>query len=775
MGSPKLQTKDLRNYGRAEIPILVLVLVSSILLFFSHSELQTPIRGLLKAMDTDNNSLGAGIIVDEDFRNGSFNSTTADYWTINGKGTGFRPPNNRDFGFGLSNQIALGGGSFSNNFGYSIPDAESSHPSQLQQFGINKVDEVAVVRYQTFSDVAKNSREQYHVQVALLQTDPNLEGFPNFGHDLSLETESRFVSLNAANSDRLQLTANADNIENVTSAQKNAYFDNTMTAGDLDPEYTNLVIWRNEPGVGTNIEQWSNNSLGDYDIANELVNQFPQNQNPDYALFNEIRVFLQRGGTNVDLIRDGVDINDAQIGINQLHVGITKRTDFNLDYRTDAADFILWNTYRNRDGIQTILTGDADNNSSIDLNDFELWQDNRGLIHDSNATQSQSVYTYDTETAISDYYLIPSAEGKEPIFVYNRLTGELLLDTQGESLTAWIVRGQLASSVESLGENWWTADVGNTQQWVDLSLEGFISNELTPIASFTPGLEISDFGLIEVGYADGGGKLVSVTEATLESLDLGLVTHLKFDETSGVIASDSSSFGQNNSATLLNGATFDSVSGDFGNVVTLDGNDDYLQIDNSSDLNLGIHSQRTIAFWFKSDDETSAQKQVLYEEGGTTRGLNIYIDNNQLYVGGCNRQESNWLGTYLSTKRIASNSWHHVALVLDGKETVRSDSLTGYLDGEEFGRGEGSQLWQHGDRIGLGAVNQRSRFHDGVSQDTHTLKGSLEDIRIYNRILAIEEINILSSSSIPPSNETALFSKDFNNLEALETESMIDV
>ncbi|MDJ0688641.1 MAG: hypothetical protein QNJ41_09030 [Xenococcaceae cyanobacterium MO_188.B32] len=47
VGSQKLQTKDLRNYGRAEIPILVLVLVSSILLFFSNSELQTPIRGLL--------------------------------------------------------------------------------------------------------------------------------------------------------------------------------------------------------------------------------------------------------------------------------------------------------------------------------------------------------------------------------------------------------------------------------------------------------------------------------------------------------------------------------------------------------------------------------------------------------------------------------------------------------------------------------------------------------------------------------------------------------
>ena len=104
MGSQKLQTKDLRNYGRARIPILVLV---SSISFFLNSKLQTPIRGLLKAMDTDNNSLGTGIIVDEDFRDGSFDRTTADYWTINGTGTGFRPPNPRDFAFGLSNQIAF--------------------------------------------------------------------------------------------------------------------------------------------------------------------------------------------------------------------------------------------------------------------------------------------------------------------------------------------------------------------------------------------------------------------------------------------------------------------------------------------------------------------------------------------------------------------------------------------------------------------------------------------------------------------------------------------
>ncbi|PJF38011.1 MAG: hypothetical protein CUN55_19175, partial [Phototrophicales bacterium] len=142
----------------------------------------------------------------------------------------------------------------------SISDPNTTHPSGLQQFGINKDDEVAVVRYQTFSDVAKDSREQFHVQVALLQTDPTLDEPPDYGHDLSFETESRFVSRSASHPDRLQLTANVENQEldrndSQKQAQKKAYFDATMTPNDLNQEYTNLVIWRNQPSKGTtNIE-----------------------------------------------------------------------------------------------------------------------------------------------------------------------------------------------------------------------------------------------------------------------------------------------------------------------------------------------------------------------------------------------------------------------------------------------------------------------------------------------------------------------------------------
>ncbi|MDJ0686955.1 MAG: hypothetical protein QNJ41_00440 [Xenococcaceae cyanobacterium MO_188.B32] len=466
---------------------------------------------------TSPNSLGAGVIVDEDFTTGAFAADTSDYWTINGSGIAFRPPNQRNFDFALSNRIAEGGGSFADNLVFNIPDPETTHPSGKRQFGINKLDEVAVVRYQTFSDVAKNSRERFHVQVAMVQADPELTPPPDFGHDLSFETESRFVSLNVASTDRVQLTANVENQEIDGSdpqkeAQKKAYFEATMTAADLDREYTNLVLWRDRSGTGTtNIEQWGNNRLGDYYVPSEMVNQLPRNQDPNYSLFNEIEIFLQRGGTNVDLLRNNVNVNDAQIGLKDIHVGITKKTDFNLDYRTDAADFIRWNTYQNLGGTPTMQTGDADNDGDIDRDDLAQLQLYLGQIHDPNFAESQSVYTYNPDSALNNDYIIPNGSEEEPIFAYNRQTGELLVNTKGQALNAWIIRGQVANSVKPINNgNWWMQTVGNTQQWLDLDLNGFSSTELTPIATFAPGLNLNDFGKVEVGFATGGGRLVDV-------------------------------------------------------------------------------------------------------------------------------------------------------------------------------------------------------------------------------------------------------------------------
>jgi hypothetical protein len=132
--------------------------------------------------------------------------------------------------------------------------------------------------------------------------------------------------------------------------------------------------------------------------------------------------------------------------------------------------------------------------------------------------------------------------------------------------------------------------------------------------------------------------------------------------------------------------------------------------DSGRDITEGVHGQRTISLWFRVDDPyIRTRKQVLYEEGDATRGLNLYLYNKRLYAGGWNLPtsggESGWAGTFISTDQWESpqvggeGQWHHVALVLSGTATVADDALTLYVDGRLIDSGAGSQLWGHGGDI----------------------------------------------------------------------------
>ena len=152
--------------------------------------------------------------------------------------------------------------------------------------------------------------------------------------------------------------------------------------------------------------------------------------------------------------------------------------------------------------------------------------------------------------------------------------------------------------------------------------------------------------------------------------------------------------------------------------LNFDGSNQYIQISNSNDINTGSnnHSQKTIEAWFSIDNkDITSRKQTIYEQGGTVRGLNIYIYGGSLYVGGWNEpsNESNWNpGTFLSTSSIENNTWYHVALTLDGGSSVTSSAFKGYLNGVEFGSGDGSKLWNHGGDVSI-ARNRDTKFHSG--------------------------------------------------------------
>ena len=171
--------------------------------------------------------------------------------------------------------------------------------------------------------------------------------------------------------------------------------------------------------------------------------------------------------------------------------------------------------------------------------------------------------------------------------------------------------------------------------------------------------------------------------------------------------------------------------------LNFDGSNQYIQISNSNDINTGSnnHSQKTIEAWFSVDNkDITSRKQTIYEQGGTVRGLNIYIYGGSLYVGGWNEpsNESNWNpGTFLSTSSIENNTWYHVALTLDGGSSVTNNAFKGYLNGAEFGSGDGSKLWNHAGDVSI-ARNRDTKFHSGDYNSAKYFDGKIDEVRLWN-------------------------------------------
>ncbi|MBE9061267.1 LamG domain-containing protein [cf. Phormidesmis sp. LEGE 11477] len=241
----------------------------------------------------------------------------------------------------------------------------------------------------------------------------------------------------------------------------------------------------------------------------------------------------------------------------------------------------------------------------------------------------------------------------------------------------------------------------------------------------------------------GAFEYVEKTSHPIVQPPMGSVAYFDFDQTDGNVVRDRSLNGKSHTGKLVGRAKLDP--GLNGNALYLSGNQDGIRIGNSSDINLDTHRQRTISLTFKAS-ELNTGKQVLYEEGGKKRGLNIYIDKDRLYVGGWNNvtEESSWKGTWLSTSKVSEDQWHQVELVLDGGKAVAQDAIRGYIDGEQFGSGAGSQLWRHSGGIGVGAINSGTLFHDGIQASKGAgFTGVVDEVAIFNDALTNSEISAL--------------------------------
>ncbi|MGF1605038.1 MAG: Ig-like domain-containing protein [Rhodothalassiaceae bacterium] len=179
-----------------------------------------------------------------------------------------------------------------------------------------------------------------------------------------------------------------------------------------------------------------------------------------------------------------------------------------------------------------------------------------------------------------------------------------------------------------------------------------------------------------------------------------------------------------------------------------------LQIPSSSLINSSDVSERTINLAFQTGDNVT-DRQVLYEEGGGTRGFNIYIDNGELYVNAYNLESSGEeiaFGPLAVSTGIAEDTAYAVSLVFD------NGTITGILNGDAFGSVSapaGTTVFAHGDPIGLGGVQTGTVFSVNGSTEvvngggnSFTFQGAIGAVSIFNSVLSEPALDTVQNDLI---------------------------
>lgn len=170
-----------------------------------------------------------------------------------------------------------------------------------------------------------------------------------------------------------------------------------------------------------------------------------------------------------------------------------------------------------------------------------------------------------------------------------------------------------------------------------------------------------------------------------------------------------------------------------------------------ADINLSDISQRTLSVVIKTDSDTNS-RQVVYEEGGTVRGINVYIEEDKLHCGFWNdRDDGDGKQSFVSvSETVEENKVYVVNMVFDYSHFSGRNGANGtvecFINEKSLGTVETtSRLHAHSGDIGLGAMNDGSYFADGAdSGDDHYFKGVIYEFLMYNSAHSADDVEKLA-------------------------------
>ena len=232
----------------------------------------------------------------------------------------------------------------------------------------------------------------------------------------------------------------------------------------------------------------------------------------------------------------------------------------------------------------------------------------------------------------------------------------------------------------------------------------------------------------------------------------GLELRLPFDESSGTTANDYSGVTPPNSGTLafVSGTAnpaWQPSGGKIGGALLFSGNGQQVDVPDSSTNLLDGMSQMSISFWFYANSFPSS--------GSTFAGLvskRKAGGGNESYAiaaRGGGSPTTIWFDVagsiMFSTVKPTSGAWYHIVMIFDGTQSTNNLQL--YINGQPdtFGTVYSSGTTPRttvprnsGSNLAIGAYD---------TADTLGFNGLIDEVRIYNRVLTLPEIQTLASAA----------------------------
>ena len=183
-------------------------------------------------------------------------------------------------------------------------------------------------------------------------------------------------------------------------------------------------------------------------------------------------------------------------------------------------------------------------------------------------------------------------------------------------------------------------------------------------------------------------------------------------------ATDVSKYGNNGT---INGATW--TSGKYGNALSFNGNNNYVDAGSGTSLDFGNNGRFTISAWIKPaalKNYAGIVSKVISTRGGVYTFLTGFYVSGQL---GVYSPASSWKYT---SGAISAGNWYHVAYAYDGANVYY------YVNGVPFGSSPFSYTDDATHNVFVGS------WYTG---GTYDFNGVIDEVRVYNRTLSADEIN----------------------------------